>query len=157
LDTDKLELRNATAPFQAKLYYLTNTLHERVQTLRLNVTAFEGGNGRNIIHILVAFDEHGELSRLLHKADFSMGRNAGEGARDTGNASQGSAGQPRRLFRDMFRSDFRFCYAPSFSKNRQMVSMPRWKFGMWNFSLGAWRLSSGRPKPIITDGIFNTS
>ncbi len=25
---------------------------------------------------------------------------------------------------------------------------------MWNFSLGAWRLSSGRPKPIITLGIF---
>jgi len=27
--------------------------------------------------------------------------------------------------------------SPSFSKKRQMVSMPRWKFGMWNFSLGA--------------------
>ena len=28
---------------------------------------------------------------------------------------------------------------------------------MWNFSLGACRLSSGRPKPIITLGIFSTS
>ena len=26
---------------------------------------------------------------------------------------------------------------------------------MWNFSLGACRLSSGRPKPIITLGIFS--
>ena len=31
-------------------------------------------------------------------------------------------------------------------------SIPRWKFGMWNFSLGACRLSSGRPNPIITRG-----
>src|ERR1700693_1088198 len=48
-------------------------------------------------------------------------------------------------------------YCPSFSKNRQMVSIPRWKFGMWNFSLGACRLSSGSPKPNITLGIFSTS
>ena len=48
-------------------------------------------------------------------------------------------------------------YLPSFSKNRQMLSIPRWKFGMWNFSLGACRLSSGSPKPIMTLGIFSTS
>jgi hypothetical protein len=38
-----------------------------------------------------------------------------------------------------------------------MVSIPLWKFGMWNFSLGACRLSSGRPKPIMMLGIFRTS
>src|SRR5579883_2346625 len=48
-------------------------------------------------------------------------------------------------------------YLASFSKNRQIDSIPRWKFGMWNFSLGACRLSSGRPKPIITLGILRTS
>ncbi len=48
-------------------------------------------------------------------------------------------------------------FPPSFSKNRQMVSMPWWKLGMWNFSLGAWRLSSGRPNPIMTLGIFKAS
>ena len=46
---------------------------------------------------------------------------------------------------------------PSFSKNKQIVSIPWWKFGMWNFSLGACRLSSGRPKPIITLGIFSAA
>src|SRR6266478_1037976 len=45
-------------------------------------------------------------------------------------------------------------FPPSFSKNKQIVSIPWWKFGMWNFSFGACRLSSGRPKPIITLGIF---
>src|SRR2546427_11257444 len=47
----------------------------------------------------------------------------------------------------------RYC-APSFSKKTQMVSIPREKLGMWNFSLGAWGLSAGRAKPIITLGIF---
>src|ERR1019366_2417671 len=51
----------------------------------------------------------------------------------------------------------RVFYSPSFSKNRQIVSIPWWKFGIWNFSFGAWRLSSGSPKPIMTDGIFSTS
>src|SRR4029077_12784746 len=52
---------------------------------------------------------------------------------------------------------FSGAYSPSFSKNRQIDSIPRWKFGMWNFSLGVCRLSSVKPKPIITLGIFNTS
>ena len=51
----------------------------------------------------------------------------------------------------------RLCYFPSFSKNKQIDSIPRWKFGIWNFSFGACRLSSGRPKPIITLGTFSTS
>ena len=46
---------------------------------------------------------------------------------------------------------------PNFSKKRQIVSIPRWKLGMWNFSFGACRLSSGSPKPIITLGILSTS
>src|ERR1022692_4829618 len=58
----------------------------------------------------------------------------------------GESARPRPSVADCY-------FAPSFSKNKQMVSIPWWKFGMWNFSLGACRLSSGRPKPIITVGI----
>src|SRR5208283_2127188 len=43
-------------------------------------------------------------------------------------------------------------YSPRISRYRAMASMPRKKFGRWNFSLGACRLSSGSPNPIITLG-----
>jgi hypothetical protein len=41
---------------------------------------------------------------------------------------------------------------PSSSRKRMSDSMPSEKFFRLNFSLGAWRLSSGRPKPIMTLG-----
>ena len=41
---------------------------------------------------------------------------------------------------------------PTSSRKRISDSMPSAKFFRLNFSLGAWRLSSGRPKPIITLG-----
>ena len=41
---------------------------------------------------------------------------------------------------------------PTSSRKRMSDSMPSSKFFRLNFSLGAWILSSGRPKPIITLG-----
>ena len=41
---------------------------------------------------------------------------------------------------------------PTSSRKRISDSMPRAKFFRLNFSLGAWILSSGRPKPIMTLG-----
>src|SRR5262245_20403638 len=43
-------------------------------------------------------------------------------------------------------------HARTVSRKRTMDSMPRWKLARWNFSLGACRLSSGRPKPISSTG-----
>ena len=47
-------------------------------------------------------------------------------------------------------------FCPRISKNRTIDSTPRWKFGMWNFSFGACRLSSGSPMPIMMLGIFRS-
>ena len=43
-------------------------------------------------------------------------------------------------------------YLPTSSRKRISDSIPSSKFFRWNFSFGAWILSSGRPKPIITLG-----
>jgi len=46
---------------------------------------------------------------------------------------------------------------PASRRSGRWFRFPLWKFGIWNFSLGACRLSSGRPKPIMTLGILRTS
>src|SRR5262249_59822296 len=57
----------------------------------------------------------------------------------------------RQMQRDTFNLDLH--KLPRTSKYRRTASIPRKKFGKYIFSLGAWRLSSGRPKPIITLGM----
>jgi hypothetical protein len=88
--------------FQAKLDHFTDTLDKDVQILGLSMATTQGGDGSDIVAIFVALNNYRELPLSLHEANFSMEK---------------TARLPVRVPKDP--------YPPSFSKNKQIVSIPR--------------------------------
>jgi hypothetical protein len=67
LDTDEFHRGDAAAVFDAKLDYLSNSFHERVQILGLGMAAGKGRHGGDIIAIFIPLDDDREFSRGFHK------------------------------------------------------------------------------------------
>ena len=88
--------------FQAKLDHFADTLHKDVQILGLSMATAQGGDGSDIVAIFVALNNYRELPLSLHDANSSMEK---------------TARLPVRVPMDP--------YPPSFSKNKQIVSIPR--------------------------------
>ena len=87
---------------QAQLDDLFNSLHESIEIPGLSVAPSQRGNGGHIIAFFVAFDHHSEFARSLHGTIL---------AKDERPRSPSSnKHQP---------------YSPSFSKNKQIDSIPR--------------------------------
>lgn len=86
---------------QAELNHFVNALHQSVEVLGLGVATAQGGNGGDVVLTFIPFDEHGERSRRLYEAILARLK--------SGPSPRGS----------------RQSYPPSFSKNRQMDSIPR--------------------------------
>src|SRR5258708_34210416 len=101
------------------------------------MTSPQRGHGGDVVALLVPLDQHRELARGFHKEDSSTGR------MPRFSRCIAEAAVPTLAIADSY-------FPPSFSKNKQIVSIPWWKFGIWNFSLVPCRLSSGRRKPIIS-------
>jgi len=67
LDANKLERSDVTVfALQAKLDDLPHAFHQGVQILGLSVAAAKGGDRRDEIALLVAFDNNRELLLRLH-------------------------------------------------------------------------------------------
>jgi len=63
--------------FQAELYDLSHSSHERVQILGLGVATTQGGNGGDVVIFFIALDNDSEFALLFHLQNFSMGSTRG--------------------------------------------------------------------------------
>ena len=96
LNANQFKVGRTTVIFQAEFDSLSHAFHERVEILGLGVTAPQSRDGCHIVSVFITFDEDGEFARRLHFLDFNI--------------------EDVQLGR---------VYPPSFSKNLQIVSIPR--------------------------------
>ena len=108
LDTDEFKRGAEVIVVKTKLNDFPNTFHERVQVLCLCMATWQSRNRRDVVSILVPLDDNGKLPLGLHEAILAW--------RSKLTLSVSVTLDPKAEART---------YSPSFSKNEQIVSIPR--------------------------------
>ena len=119
LDADEFKRWDDAVIFQTELDNFPNPLHERVEVLGLSMTAPQDRNGSDIVPLFVALNNNRELARGSHRMILTRRKprpanvrlRANHGVEEESNALK-IAATP-------------VTYHPSFSKNKQIVSIPR--------------------------------
>jgi hypothetical protein len=94
--------------FKTKLNDFPNTFHEGVQVLCLCMATWQSRNRGDVVPVLVPLDDNGKLSLGLHEPILAW--------RKQTDVAVSATLDPKAEART---------YPPSFSKNEQIVSIPR--------------------------------
>jgi hypothetical protein len=112
LDADELQGWAHRRILQAEFNDLPNALHESVEVLGLGMASPQGGNGGDVIAVFVSFDDNCELPLRLHEPILARKKQGPQGFVPAG---LNLASKAKSLSLPH----------PSFSKNKQIVSIPR--------------------------------
>ena len=105
LDPYKFELRRTAIVFKTQLNYFSDAIHQSVEILRLSVAAFEGWNSGDEEALFIPLDDDREFARRFHREVLARAVTRSTATR--------------------YGACLDAVYFPSFSKNLQMVSIPR--------------------------------